>query len=76
VVLLATIVYQVHRQWTAHDNGGVSRFLYVGQILASTGFLVYSVSVADWVFVITNALLLVTALAGIAIHARNERRAA
>jgi hypothetical protein len=28
------------------------------------------------VFVITNALLLVTALAGIAIHARNERRAA
>ena len=76
VVLLATIVYQVRRQWRTHDNGGVSRFLYVGQMTASAGFIVYSVSVDDTVFVVTNALLLATAAAGLAIHARNARRAA
>lgn len=76
VVLLATIVYQVHRQWQAEDNGGVSRFLYVGQAIASVGFLVYSISLGDLVFSVTNGLLLATAAVGLAIHARNARRAA
>jgi hypothetical protein len=74
-VLLATIGYQVRRHWQAEDNGGVSRMLYFGQLAASTGFVVYSWQVGDWVFVVTNALLLATAICGIAIHHRNERRA-
>lgn len=74
-VLLATIVYQVRRHWLAEDNGGVSRILYFGQLAASTGFVIYSWQVGERVFVVTNALLLATALFGVAIHHRNERRA-
>jgi len=73
-LLVFTIAYQVVNQWRARDNGGVSRLLYVGQACASTGFLAYSVSLSSWVFTFTNALLLVAALAGLFIHARNARR--
>ncbi|MFG0316675.1 MAG: hypothetical protein ACF8XB_05340 [Planctomycetota bacterium JB042] len=73
-LLVLTIGYQVRTQWRARDNGGVSRLLYVGQLCASTGFLVYSVSLGNWVFTLTNALLLAAAITGLAIHARNARR--
>jgi hypothetical protein len=75
-LLLATIVYQVARHLSAHDNGGVSRFLYVGQVGASCGFLFYSWTIDNWVFVVTNVLLVGAATCGILIHRRHARRAA
>ena len=41
---------------------GVSRWLFVGQIAASSGFTIYSVLVGNAVFVVTNAILLASAV--------------
>lgn len=72
-VLLATLVRQVYSQWRQRSVEGVSRWLFIGQLAASTGFLIYSWLVDNWVFVVTNAALLVTALVGQLIYRRNVR---
>lgn len=41
-ILLATLVKQIHKQAANKDAEGVSRWLFVGQIAASVGFIVYS----------------------------------
>jgi uncharacterized protein with PQ loop repeat len=76
-VLVLTIGNQVYKQWKTGTSEGVSKWLFVGQITASTGFTIYSVMVNNWVFVVTNSLMLVSALVGIVIvmkHRRAERR--
>ena len=75
-ILVLTIGKQVHKQWKEDSSAGVSRWLFVGQLAASTGFTVYSVLVRNWVFVVTNALMLVNALLGLAIVSHHRRRAA
>ena len=72
-ILLATLIRQVYSQWKQHSVAGVSRWLFVGQLTASTGFLIYSVLVDNWVFVFTNAALLLTAVVGQVIYWRNAR---
>jgi MtN3 and saliva related transmembrane protein len=72
-VLLATLIRQVWRQWKERSTDGVSRWLFIGQLVASSGFLTYSVLVDNWVFVFTNAALLVTAVVGQIIYLRNTR---
>lgn len=77
VVLLLTIGSQVAKQWRSGSSEGVSRWLFVGQVTASFGFTTYSWLVGNWVFVVTNSLLLASALVGFAItvrHRRAERR--
>ena len=76
LVLLATICRQVYTQWREPATRGVSRWLFVGQFVASTLFLVYSVLLANWVFAVTNALLLLAALVGELIFLRNRRAGA
>ena len=73
-VLVLTIGQQVWKQWQEGRSEGVSPWLFVGQAVASCGFTVYSVLVHNWVFVVTNALMLVNALLGLGIDARNRRR--
>lgn len=73
-ILLATLARQVFTQWRERSTAGVSHWLFSGQLAASTGFLVYSWLLKNWVFVVTNAALLVTALVGQVIYRRNERR--
>jgi uncharacterized protein with PQ loop repeat len=78
-VLVLTIGKQVHKQWKSGSSEGVSKWLFVGQITASTGFTVYSILVRNWVFVVTNALLLLSAIVGVVVllkHRRAERRGA
>ncbi len=75
VILLATMMRQVWTQWNDHKAGGVSRWLFVGQIGASIGFTIYSVLVGNLAFVITNALMLLNAFAGLYIDRRNRREA-
>ena len=72
-VLLLTLGRQVYTQWRDHSAQGVSRWLFVGQLTASTAFLVYSWLLENWVFVVTNALLLVTAAVGEWIYLRNRK---
>lgn len=74
VTLLVTIGYQVLRQYRSGTSEGVSKWLFVGQIAASAGFTTYSWLVGNWVFIITNALLLVSAIIGLGIVLVHRRR--
>jgi MtN3 and saliva related transmembrane protein len=74
VILLLTIGKQVHKQWKEGASENVSRWLFIGQTVASVGFLVYSWLVRNWVFVFTNAFMVVNALAGLAIVLHHRRR--
>ena len=72
-VLLATMLRQVFVQWRERRTDGVSSWLFVGQITASVGFVIYSWLVDNRVFVVTNSALLLTAIAGQLIYRRNVR---
>lgn len=74
-VLLATISRQVYKQWRDKSSEGVSKWLFVGQVVASAGFTLYSYLLENWVFTVTNALILVSALVGQVIYLRNKRPA-
>lgn len=73
-ILAITILYQVYRQWREGHSEGVSVWLFVGQCIANIGFIVYSLSKPDWVFVFTNALLLATNLTGYVLTLRQHRK--
>lgn len=73
-VLLATLVRQILTQLRDGSAQGVSRWLFVGQITASLGFVTYSALVGDWVFIVTNACILVTAIVGQVLTARRRHR--
>lgn len=74
VVLVVTLARQVFIQWRSGNSEGISRWLFVGQLSASLGFTIYSVLVRNWVFVVTNALLVLNALAGFTVTALHRRR--
>ena len=75
-VLLLTIGRQVYTQWRTRSDAGVSRWLFLGQLSASTGFALYSYLLHNWVFLSSNIALLVTAVAGEIIYLRNKNEAA
>lgn len=64
ILLLATIVAQIAKQWSEQSGSGVSVWLFIGQAAASLGFTAYSVMLKNWVFTITNALMLLSAIVG------------
>ena len=74
VILLVTIASQIGRQWKEGRSEGVSRWLFIGQIAASAGFTVYSWITGNWVFIVTNALMLLSAVTGLAIVLHHRRR--
>lgn len=74
IVLLATLLLQVRVQWKEHSTAGVSAGLFIGQLLASIGFLAYAWLLDNTVLVVTNAALLVTAIVGQLVFVRNRRR--
>jgi len=51
----------------------VSKWLFVGQLTASTGFTLYSVLLHNWVYTASNVMLLVTAVIGEVIYLQNRR---
>ena len=75
-VLLATIGRQVYSQWKSKATAGVSRWLFVGQISASIGFTIYSFLLHNWIFLFSNAAMMVTAIVGELIYISNRRREA
>ena len=76
LILLATLVKQVHKQWRDGTSVGVSKWLFIGQMSASLGFTIYSWLVNNWVFVVTNSVMLLSGLVGLGIvlhHRKRER---
>ena len=74
-ILLATLARQTWRQWREPDPRGVSRWLFLGQIAASVGFVAYSWMLRNWVFIVTNTLILLTAIVGQLAMSRARRDA-
>lgn len=72
-ILLATILNQVHRQWTSAADRTSSMWLFSGQAAASLGFTTYSWLLRNWVFTVTNTMLLLSALVGFWIASRQKR---
>jgi uncharacterized protein with PQ loop repeat len=75
LLLLATIVAQIGKQWSERSGQGVSVWLFIGQAAASTGFTAYSFMLKNWVFTVTNALMLLSAIVGwqITAHFKAKR---
>jgi uncharacterized protein with PQ loop repeat len=74
LILLLTLGRQIYKQWQEGSSEGVSVALFIGQTAASLGFTVYSFLIHNWVFVITNALMLLNGLAGLGITIYQHRR--
>jgi len=72
LILLATIAKQIHKQWQQRTSAGVSRWLFIGQLTASTGFAVYSYLIHSWVFVVTNSMMACAAGIGLVIHFKSR----
>lgn len=68
LILLATLVKQVYKQWSDATSEGISKWLFVGQLAASTGFTIYSYLVGSWVFMVTNILLTINNIIGICLY--------
>jgi len=76
LILLCTIGKQIYKQWEEGSSEGVSRWLFIGQMAASVGFLIYSWLVRNWVFVATNAFMVLNGLLGYLITMKHRRREA
>jgi len=50
------------------------KWLFVGQIAASVGFVVYSVLVSNWIFIFTNSLMVINGIIGLIITIYLEKR--
>jgi MtN3 and saliva related transmembrane protein len=74
VILIITIATQVAKQWRDRTSAGVSTWLFVGQLAASVGFTIYSLLVKNWVFAVTNGVMIVNGLLGYGITVRHKRR--
>jgi MtN3 and saliva related transmembrane protein len=72
-VLLATIMRQVYTQWKTKSTAGVSHWLFIGQLTASVGYTVYSYLLHNWVFLTSNAVLLLTAIFGQCLYIHNKK---
>lgn len=73
LILLATLVKQVYKQWKDGSSEGISKWLFVGQLAASIGFTVYSVVTGSWVFAFTNAALTLNNIIGIWLYFRFKK---
>jgi uncharacterized protein with PQ loop repeat len=74
IILIVTIATQIAKQWRDHTSAGVSTWLFVGQLAASTGFTIYSLLVHNWVFAVTNGIMVLNGLLGYAITVRHRSR--
>ena len=68
LILLATLIKQVYKQWKDGTSEGISKWLFVGQLAASIGFTTYSYLVESWVFMVTNAILTINNVIGICLY--------
>lgn len=74
VILVASLSRQTYRQWRAGTSRGVSKWLYLGSLVSSALFAVYSFLLGNWVFLVTNSLLVVDNVLGLAILYHHRKR--
>jgi len=67
IILLATLIKQVYKQWKEGTGDGVSNWLFIGQVFSSIGFTIYSYLVGNWVFTVTNGVLLINNFIGLGL---------
>jgi MtN3 and saliva related transmembrane protein len=75
LMLLLTVGRQVYTQCRDGVSTGESKWFFIGQSAASIAFVVYSWLLESWVFLVTNAAMLVVAVLGQIILHRNRSRA-
>ena len=68
ILLLMTLVKQVHKQWKDRSSEGISKWLFTGQLAASVGFTAYSIMTGSWVFAFTNGALTFNNIVGIWLY--------
>ncbi|MFO0667888.1 MAG: PQ-loop repeat-containing protein [Polyangiaceae bacterium] len=73
-ILIVTLVHQIRKQWREGRSEGVSPWLFVGQFVASLGFAIYSALVHNWVFTVTNGILVLNAALGSVITAYHRAK--
>ena len=74
LILIVTIAHQVAKQWRERTSAGVSTWLFVGQLAASVGFTIYSLLLRNWVFAVTNGVMVLNGLLGYAITIHQKGR--
>jgi MtN3 and saliva related transmembrane protein len=73
-ILLLTLSRQVYTQWRQRSAVEVPRWLFIGQVAAAIGFIVYAGLIQNWVFVVASALILVAVIAGEVVALENRKR--
>lgn len=73
-VLLATLIRQVYTEWKSRTAAGLSKWLFTGQVVASLGFVTYSLLLRNWVFMGSNIAILVVAIVGQVLFLRKKRQ--
>jgi Uncharacterized conserved protein len=73
-ILIATLLRQTLKQWKSPHPEAVSSWLFIGQMSASVLFTVYSFLLGNTVFVVTNLLLLGTAILGQVLAWRRRKK--
>ena len=73
-ILLLTVSRQIYKQWQEGTSEGVSVWLFLGQIAASTGFVIYSWLVWNRVFIFTNVLMVLIGIVGFIINLYLKKR--
>jgi uncharacterized protein with PQ loop repeat len=73
-ILLVTIAQQVYKQFHDQTSRGVSMWLFIGEIASAIGFLTYSILLGITVYIVTNSILVLNAVAGLAITLHHRRR--
>lgn len=68
IILLLTLIKQVHKQWKDGETEGISSLFFIGQLSSSIGFTIYSYLVKNWVFTITNGILVINNMLGICLY--------
>lgn len=74
IILFLTVSRQIYKQWKEGTSEGVSIWLFVGQIAASTGFAVYSWLLWNPVFIFTNTLMVLNGIVGFVISLYLKKR--
>lgn len=70
LVLAVTITKQVYKQWRDRTSEGISKWLFVGQLVASVGFTAYSFSTRNWIFLTSNSFMVLTNATGLFLYFR------
>lgn len=74
LTLVPSLGHQTWKQWKERTAKGVSLSLYLGSLISSIGFTVYSWLVDNPVFVFANGLLIVNNVFGLYVQLRFRKK--